>query len=636
MTDTISISTSSEAAALDIRLFGPIEVRVQGQPLGPLRSPRAGQSLLALLVLRHDRETERSWLAGTLWPESLQGQSLYNLSRNLTALRHALDSQSARLLSPSSRSLRLDLTNAWVDVLAFDAAIERGDASSLEQAVTLYRGPLLEGCLEEWVLPEREAREQAYMQALETLAARAREGGEAITAAQYLRRVVGIDPLRESVQRSLMQALADAGDYAAAVLVYRDLRLRLHQELKAEPAPQTTALFQQLRASARCRAQAAVVTQPKTPAAPPPRRLPRPLSGLIGREREIEEIASSLAAMRLLTLTGPGGVGKTRLAIAVAEAVAEEYPDGVFFVDLAPLANPDLIAQAVASALEVREQPGTPLPEMLHNHLQTKALLLVLDNCEHLLSACASLVGDLLQHCGRLRILATSRQSLGIIGELVWSVPSLSVPDRRPASTEEKDAVSALMAYEGVQLFVARAGLVRPAFRLTSQNAAAVGQICRQLDGIPLALELAAARLKALSVEQVASRLEEGFSLLTGGSRTALPRQQTLKAALDWSYHLLTEPERTLLRRLYIFAGGWTLDAAEEVTGDRLQVTEKALTVPCPLSPRTKCWTFSPAWSISHWWCLSHGKATQVGVTACWRRSGSMLRSGWRRVGKRG
>jgi predicted ATPase/class 3 adenylate cyclase len=298
--------------------------------------------------------------------------------------------------------------------------------------------------------------------------------------------------------------------------------------------------------------------------------LPAPLTRFIGREREIAETKRLLATTRLLTLTGSGGCGKTRLALQVAADLLEEYADGVWLAELAALADPALVPQAVASALGVREEPGRPLSQTLGEYLRSRHLLLVLDNCEHLLLVCAQLTDTLLRACPKLRILATSREGLGIGGEQTYRVPSLSLPDLKQLPPLDR-----LLEYEAVQLFADRAGLAQSNFAVTQTNAPAVVQVCQRLEGIPLALELAAARVKLLSVEQIAARLDDAFRLLTGGSRTALPRQQTLRALIDWSYDLLSEAERTLLRRLSVFAGGWTLEAAEAVcAGEEIEERE--------------------------------------------------------------
>ncbi len=297
-----------------------------------------------------------------------------------------------------------------------------------------------------------------------------------------------------------------------------------------------------------------------------PNNLPIQLTSFIGREREIEEVKRLLSETRLLTLTGVGGVGKTRLALQIAAQVLDEFKDGVWLVELAPVADPALVPQTVASALGAREQPGRPIMTTLIDFLRSKQLLLALDNAEHLIEACAQLADTLLRGCPNMRILATSREALAIAGETMWRVPSLSLPD-----LQRLPPVEQLMEFEAIRLFVERARAVLPGFKLTNQNAAAVAQICHQLDGLPLAIELAAARVNLLSGEQIAARLNDRFRLLTGGGRTTVPRHQTLRAVIDWSYGLLSNQDRILLRRLSVFAGGWTLEAAEAVcTGEGL------------------------------------------------------------------
>jgi predicted ATPase/DNA-binding CsgD family transcriptional regulator len=292
----------------------------------------------------------------------------------------------------------------------------------------------------------------------------------------------------------------------------------------------------------------------------PPNNLPLALTSFIGRDREVAEIKRLLDSTRLLTLSGPGGCGKTRLALQVATDLAEAFVDGVWWVELAALADADLVPQVVAMALDVREAAGQSFTETLCNYLRPRHVLLVLDNCEHLIAACAHLAEALLQTCPNLRLLATSREALGITAETTWLVPSLTLPDAHHLPSLEE-----LMRYEAVRLFAERAAAALPSFRLTEQNVAAVVQVCRRLDGIPLAIELAAARVKVLTAAQIAERLDDCFRLLTTGSRTALPRHQTLRATIDWSYELLSDQERMLFYRLSVFAGGWTLEAVEAV-----------------------------------------------------------------------
>jgi non-specific serine/threonine protein kinase len=292
--------------------------------------------------------------------------------------------------------------------------------------------------------------------------------------------------------------------------------------------------------------------------------LPLQATSFIGREEQIEQVRRLLESTRLLTLTGAGGCGKTRLSLRVAEDVSGDYADGVWFVDLAPLTDSSLVPQALAAALVVHDIPGRTTLETVAEHLRNRATLIVLDNCEHVIDSAAGVAHVLLRDCRGVRILATSREALRSPGETTWRVPSLTLPPPPGigATTES------MMESEGVRLFVDRARAALPGFELTSASCAAVQDICHQLDGIPLALELAAARVRVFDVARIAARLGDRFALLSGGPRTALPRQQTLRATVDWSYALLSEPERTVLRRLSVFAGGWTLDSAEAVIAD--------------------------------------------------------------------
>jgi predicted ATPase len=287
--------------------------------------------------------------------------------------------------------------------------------------------------------------------------------------------------------------------------------------------------------------------------------LPASLTTFIGREKEQAEILRLISMHRLVTLTGSGGVGKTRLSLKVGGQILSEYADGVWLAELAPLSDPELLPQTVASVFGILTHSATTsYTQLLINFLRSKTTLLILDNCEHLLDASAHFADALLKHCPQLKILGTSREALGILGEIVYHMPSLGLPDIE--QTLEK-----FREYESVRLFEERAQLAQPDFKLTMENAASVAQICSRLDGIPLALELAAARVNLFSTAQIAARLDDRFHLLTGGSRTALPRQQTLRASIDWSWNLISDPERALLRRLTVFASGWTLEAVESV-----------------------------------------------------------------------
>ncbi|MBB6048639.1 AfsR/SARP family transcriptional regulator [Armatimonas rosea] len=555
---------------LYLRLFGPITVEVNGEPLPSLRS-RRGLYLLALLTLRANRELSRVWLAGVLWPESDDSQGLENLKRSLTDLRKALGPAAEQLLSPTKHTLVLRLASEQADVLTFDQALRKDTTESLEQAISLYRAPLLEGYYEVWATEEREPRHEAYFRAVEQLALRKREQGKLAEALPFLRQAVVRDYLREGLQRLLMEALAASGNPLAATEVYRELRSTLRRESNSNPSTETTALYNRIRALASAPAPPAPPTPPPAPAPPVLRRvplrynLPRPLTALIGREREQAAITECLSNACLVTLTGTGGIGKTRLALETAWEQQKAQPDGACFVDLAPLRDPNHLPHLCAAALGLKEIDKQPIIEALVEHLRPRALLLVLDNCEHMIDASAELAGLLLQSCPNLQILTTSRQPLGITGEVVWRVPVLETPTH---SARPEELTELIERYAALKLFFERAQAVQPDLVLTPETVEAAIEICQRLDGIPLALELAAARARTLSIEQIARRLDDRFKLLTGGSRIALPRQQTLRALNDWSYDLLTPPERCLLTRLSIFHASYSLEAVEAICAD--------------------------------------------------------------------
>src|SRR5579859_642718 len=345
------------------------------------------------------------------------------------------------------------------------------------------------------------------------------------------------------------------------------LAARFVSALQVEAEPEWAARLLELGAASRAEGRP---EEPAPAAEAPlaPNNLPVQLTNFIGREAELAEVRQLLrGGARLVTLTGPGGTGKTRLALEAAVGLLAAFPDGVWWVELAPLTDPALIAQTVAAVLGVREEPDRPILATLTDHLRRKRALLIIDNCEHIIQACARFCEAVLRACPQVGLLASSRELLGVGGERAFSVPSLRIPEPDAGLSPDH-----LGQYEAMRLFLDRAASTAPRFALTPANAPSVVQICQRLDGIPLALELAAARLRMLSVEQLAARLDDAFRLLTGGSRTALPRHQTLQALIDWSYDLLPPSEQTLLRRVAVFAGGWTLEAAESVcAGDGLE-----------------------------------------------------------------
>jgi predicted ATPase/DNA-binding SARP family transcriptional activator len=547
---------------LTIQMFGPLSVRVHGHLMPRVRG-RSIEWLLALLILRGDRVVDRSWLAGTLWPDSDESQALRNLRDALVHIRKALGPERERLQSPTRDTLNLDLDGAEVDMVRFDRAITLGTEEALREAVELYGGTLLEGCSEEWILSERVGREQSLLRSLEYLAESAENRRDYSEALALLRRAEQIEGLRDSTQRGLMRILASTGDAPAALYSYRQYRVRLREEMNVEPDQETVGLYQEIRDQAM---SSGVRPSPRLglKLAPVPRvslsSLPHPITALIGREEESHDIVEALSRARLITLSGGGGVGKTRLAIHVAGEFAGTSGARPAFVGLASLSDPDLLPAFVLSTLGISEDASADpafLTQALSGWLSMHETVLVLDNCEHLIVAAAGLSQVLLERCPKLRILTTSRQRLGVTGETIIRVRPLALP----AVT---DKVEDVLCSPAVQLFMERALMAQPELRLEDGNdVAAVVRICQRLDGIPLALELAAARVSALSLDQIAARLDDRFRLLTLGSRTALPRHQTLRALIDWSFDLLSEEEARLLQMLSIFPGGWTLETAE-------------------------------------------------------------------------
>ena len=294
-----------------------------------------------------------------------------------------------------------------------------------------------------------------------------------------------------------------------------------------------------------------------------PNNLPIQLTSFIGREKEMKDVKYNLKLNRLLTLTGTGGAGKSRLSLQTGADLIDDFANGVWFVELAAVNDPEFLTAAIINSLGIKEELKKTPEETLTDHLRDKEILIILDNCEHLINACADLTERLLSSCPKLKIIATSRESLNCSGEQIFKIPALSHPDPNSKDTPEQ-----LTQYESVRLFIERALSVNPKFRVNNENAPALADVCSRLDGIPLAIELAAARIKTLSIEKIFERLDDRFNLLTGGKRTALPRQQTLRALIDWSYDLLTESEKIIWSRLSVFSGGWTLEAAEEICSD--------------------------------------------------------------------
>ena len=559
-------------AHLSLSMLGPFQATLDGQPVTGFESSKV-RALLAYLAVEADRPHPRELLAGLLWPDYPDRSALRNLRYALSNLRQVIGDRQADppFLCIARDSLQfntasdhsLDLTGL-ADLEPQAPCGSSLSVDRLEQVVAAYRGGFLEGfaCdsapFEEWVLFKREQVGRQVLWALRRLATHCEQCGKYEQAITYARKQLELEAWDEEAHRQLMRALALSGQRNAALAHYESCRGLLMRELGVEPSGETEALYASIRDGKVDKDARKQVDKARESAL---MNVPIPLTSFVGRQREMQEVRRLLDKTRLLTLTGAGGCGKTRLAIQVASdlAAADRYKNGVWWVDLAALSDPALVPQTVATVFDLRESSDVPLTTVLVNYLRAKELLLVLDNCEHLIEASAQLVEALLSASPKLQILATSREALGLTGEVAWYVPSLESPD-----PHNMPPLASLPQYDAIRLFTERAHAVATHWQL-NDHAEAAARICCQLDGIPLAIELAAARLKVLAAEQIAARLDDRFQLLTGGSRTALPRHQTLRAAIDWSFSLLTEEERVLLRRLAVFAGGWSLEAVQAV-----------------------------------------------------------------------
>ena len=567
--------------AVRVKLLGGFSVSVGRRTIEQYRwRSKKAASLLKLLALAPGHRMHREQAMDLLWPDLAARAASNNLRQVLYAARRVLDPASGapkRYLSLKDEQLMLcPEGQLWIDVNAFEGASASARHSRVpaayRAAIELYAGELLpEDRYEEWAESRRNELRQLYLTLLLELAGLHQERDEQALAIEALREAAAEDETFEEAHASLMRvyALSDRPEYAIAQ--YERLRDALQRGIGTRPTEATRRLRDEIAAGRLPPSPTADSTQ-EEPSDVGEHNLPVPITSFVGREREMAGVKRALAMTRLLTLTGAGGAGKTRLALEMARDLVSSYPDGVWLVELAPLTEPGLVAQEVANVLGVQERPGEPPTDVLVEALAAKEMLLVLDNCEHAVEEVARLVDTLLASCPRLRVLSTSRESLAVPGEVNLAVPPLSLPG---GATNGNATADSLMRYEAVRLFVDRARLRLLDFTVTQENAGAVARVCRKLDGIPLAIELATARMGALAVEQVAQRLEISLDVLKGASRTAAARQRTLRATLDWSHELLSEDERTLFRRLSIFAGGWTLEAVEVVcSGDGIEVDD--------------------------------------------------------------
>ena len=552
-------AAESEPGTIEFRLLGPIEAIRDGHP-APLGGPRQ-HVLLALLLIERGRPVSVDRLIDAFWPRVPPDGAAATVRAYVSKLRTSIGANAPITLSSAGYALEVPADR--LDVIRFERlaiegrdALDRGStrraAEHLRAALGLWRGPPFAGLADEATLRgEADRLEEIRLSVLEKRIDTDLAFGRAAQLVDELETLVAVHPYREGLWRQLMLALYRSERQTDALSTYQRARSMLADELGLEPSEELQALE---RSILRHEVEAA-------PPAEERHNLPAPISSFIGRETELAEIDRLLDEARLLVLTGVGGVGKTRVALEAAARALPGSPDGVFLVDLAALSEPSLVARQTAAALDIREPPDEPLDKHLATRLRDSELLLVLDNCEHLRAACASLADVLLAACPGVRVLATSREALGVPGEVDYPVPPLALPRVDAGPTE-------LQSSEAVRLFLARAREARPHRADDAASLATAARICRDLDGLPLAIELAAARAKALSLDEIATRLRDRFQFLVSWRRMSPARHRTLRAAMEWSYDLLSNDEQALLDQLSVFAGGFSVATAATICLD--------------------------------------------------------------------
>ncbi len=555
-------------SVIEFRVLGPLEVLRDGEPVRILGDKE--RALLALLVIHGGEVVSTDQLIDQLWGEDLPDNPANALQAVVSRLRRGLGEDGVIVTRKPGYALQVQ--QGLVDAARFEDLLRRGtrlgtdDPSTaselLTEALSLWRGsPYADLAYEDLAQQARARLEDLHIAATEEKIGADLALGRNSEALAELERLVSDHPLRERLRGQLMLALYRSGRQGDAIAAYQETRRVLDEELGLDPGPELENVYQQI-----LRQDPALQPTSEAGGSAPRTNIPVRVTSFVGREVEIKEVAGLVQDNRLVTVIGPGGAGKTSLAIEVGRGLLDAFERGVWLVELAPVSDPALMVAAAADVLGLSEDASSagqgqrPIAR-LRAYLRNKDILLIVDNCEHVVQAVAEMTEALLTACPKVRILATSREVLATAGEFVWTIPPLSVP------AQEAD-VRAVGAYDAVRLFEQRATSAGGAVVLDEEGTAAAAQICRRLDGLPLAIELAAARVRSLSPPEIARRLDQRFGLLAAGGRTTAPRHRTLRAAIDWSYDLLSVPEAALFRRLAVFSGGWTLEAAEEVCGD--------------------------------------------------------------------
>jgi predicted ATPase/DNA-binding SARP family transcriptional activator len=562
--------TSTAAAGVEVRLLGAFSVTVSGTAVDPRAWRLAkAQHIVKLLALTPRHRLHRDELIELLWPDREIRSAANNLYQALSAVRRAIGTAGGDghdVVRLEDEWVRLaPASGLWVDVEAFEAAARCDTTEDLRAGLALYQGDLLaDDRYDEWYAARREVLARARNDMLGRLAQHRLDAGDLTEARGLLERLLEVDPANESAHQALMRIHAYSGSRAAAQQQFAALERALRDRLDMEPSAESRRLLDQIRAG-----QLTPPGRPRAPAAtsPPEQRspsttVPTALSSFIGRERELAELRTAISRRRLVTLTGPGGCGKTRLATEVASACSDAFREGVYMVELGPLTPGSRVDLETARTLGVRRADQPSVVRAIADRIGSGRVLLLLDNCEHLIDASARMVETLLAACPRLVVLATSREPLRVPGEWVRRVASLRLPDVRNLPVPDE-----LVRYDAVRLLVDRVSAACPDFHLDESNAATAALVCVRLDGLPLALELAAARVPSLGLAGVAEGLDDRFHLLTSGHRTGMTRHQTLEAAIGWSFALLPDEQRDLVCRLSSFRDSFDVPAATAVSG---------------------------------------------------------------------
>lgn len=533
---------------LRVRLLGEIRIDDDGTPRAK-GAPVPALALLAYLLL-HPGPLRREGVAFALWPDVAEAEALAKLRRFLFALNSILPRAQHPWILADRRTMEWNAAlESWVDALEFERLAR--ESPSMDGAIELYGGPLLLSIEDDWARERRASLERLYVETLTTLVAQTRRDGDARRGLQYARRLLDVDPLAEEVVREVMYLRAASGDRSGALRTYRDFAALAASELGAVPMAETRALRDRLAAPARD-----AEDEPKT-------NLPYPSTSFVGRSADVQGLVALVRGdARLTTITGLGGIGKSRVAIEVGRAVASDFADGVWLAELTQIDEARLVAGEIARIFGVTGNAPEAVRAGLAGLLRRKHLLLILDNCEHVLASVAGFVEELLRTCDRVRVLATSRERLHLIAESIYALAPLRLPEQRVAGAAEA------MSYGAVELFVRRAEAIGAGrFTITDDNAEEVAAIVRRTDGIPLAVELAVPWLRVLGVTQLHERLRDRFRMLTRHDGSATSRQLTLDALIRWSVESLLESQRAVLTSAAVFPGSFTLQAIAFVQG---------------------------------------------------------------------